>query len=78
MREYMPRWLRNAVPFKDDQPWKCKRYSSKSSGSSFINDTECPIAFDKTETVECNKWIFATEEITIVNDVSDRNLIFRK
>ena len=39
--------------------------------NSSLNTTECSISsFDKNSEIGCEEWVYATDERTIVNDVS--------
>lgn len=63
--EYNPLWLRYAVPYDDDLPEQCIRYSSNNS-----SDHECTAeSFDSSKTERCHEFIFENDEKTILNEV---------
>lgn len=64
----MPSWIRKAVPFKHEKPWKCKRF--KPSSKAEFSGNECRTSFNPHEEKDCDKWVFATDEVTIVKEVS--------
>lgn len=64
--EYDPKWLSNAIPYKNDKPAKCHRYRS------FHNDSLPGLCnaqdFDRSNVVRCEKFVYESEEVTIVKD----------
>lgn len=64
----MPPWIRDAVPFRDTKPWKCKRYKS-SENASINNNIACATAFSLHQVQNCEELVFATDEVTIVKEV---------
>ncbi|KAK7602883.1 hypothetical protein V9T40_006857 [Parthenolecanium corni] len=64
--QYMPSWIRKAVPFKHEKPWKCKRF--KPSSKAEFSGNECRTSFNPHEEKDCDKWVFATDEVTIVKE----------
>lgn len=67
--EYSPSWLENAVPLRHNEPEKCFRYPSKMYSNSSAQ--ECSFdAFDNTKQVKCDEFVYKTNEVTILNEVS--------
>lgn len=68
--EYMPSWIKKAIPFiSESELWKCRRYKPLSN-ATFVNDTTCTAVFSESEIEDCHDWVFATEEVTLVREVS--------
>lgn len=69
--QYLPLWTRDAIPYKGDgkEPWKCKRYKPLIN-STTINGTHCSTGFNTSVLEECSKLVYATDDVTIVNEVS--------
>lgn len=66
---YKPQWLRDAVPFKEQEPSKCERYSvipNQTLDSSSVCSADM---FDQYTTERCNTFIYSTPDITIMNEV---------
>lgn len=66
--QYMPSWIRTAVPFKNEKPRKCRRF--KPSSNADFNGNDCRTSFNSQEELDCDSWVFATDEVTIVKEVS--------
>lgn len=62
-------WLSNAVPYAKGKPSNCYRYPNSTILNHTINDT-CDISFDDTKQIQCNEYVYQTDEISILNDVS--------
>lgn len=66
---YEAPWLKNAIPFYKDHPSTCDRYSP-----AVHNDTHyrmCPSnLFVNTSIERCDKFVFDTEDVTILQEVS--------
>lgn len=67
--QFIPSWIQDAVPFRDSEPWKCKRYKPLAN-TTFHHPEECIVSFSPEEVENCKEWVFATDEVTIVNEVS--------
>lgn len=65
---YNPSWLSNAVPYESGSPAKCERYASYENYTSTNNCSE--IDFNTQQILSCDSYIYRTEEVTIVQDVS--------
>lgn len=63
----MAPWVRNAVPFRENKPWKCRRFK-KTTNINF-NRNECTASFNSQEAENCDEWVFASDEVTIVKEV---------
>lgn len=63
---YLPEWLNQTVPFQDNVPSKCLRYTKYN-----LTDYKCD-GFNKSFSTECNKFVFEPNgEETIVSAVSE-------
>lgn len=72
--EYSPIWLKNAVPYRHNEPEKCYRYATKMHGNSSIH--QCSLdEFDNTNRMKCDEFVYKTNEVTILNEVSRNNII---
>lgn len=71
---FMAPWVRNAVPFRENKPWKCKRF--KNAINTKFNKNECTAYFNFHEVENCREWVFATDEVTIVREVCIALLIY--
>lgn len=71
--EYTPGWLPAAVPFTiDGKPERCNRYEPVDGGLD-VDGEPCTTAmcFNSSSVQRCGgDFVFATEELTIVNAVS--------
>lgn len=64
---YNPSWLSKAVPFESSSPAKCARYAPYENGTS----NNCSASdFNTQQTLSCESYVYRTEEVTIVQDVS--------
>lgn len=70
----MAPWVKDAVPFRGNKPWKCKRFENVMS-TKFNTNVECATTFNSKEVINCREWVFATNEVTIVREVR-ANLFF--
>lgn len=72
--EFKPNWLSAAIPFEKDEPVKCLKYEQLYQLSEIVNSTidECSILdnFNRTRVVKCDSFIYRTNEVTILNEVS--------
>lgn len=75
--QYLPSWIQNAIPFKNEKPRKCRRF--KASSKAEFTENDCQTSFNSHEEQDCDSWVFATDEVTIVKEVSTniRKFIFR-
>lgn len=68
--EYNPNWLANAVPFTDDKPNKCHRYKFNHYNESDNLSSFCPaIYFNQSIIERCDKFVYKTDEETILSEV---------
>lgn len=67
--KFEPLWLSNAVPYTNGKPSKCYRYANSTIQSHPLNET-CGIIFDHDEEIQCSEYVYGTDEISILNDVS--------
>lgn len=81
---YRPEWLTQAVPFEaNGKPSQCRRYMAtprpSPSSDGIIggggNDTSSGLTcqawtFDRTRPITCDTYVYATEEVTLVNEVN--------
>lgn len=64
---YNPSWLANAVPYESTTPAKCARYAPyDNQTTNNCSSTD----FNHQQTLSCNSYVYSTEEITILQDVS--------
>lgn len=78
---YEPNWLPYAVPYKNSKPAKCDRFERQAI-VDFENVTyrfqqetgepyECQKSdFDPSKTIHCSEFVYRTQEISILNEVS--------
>lgn len=60
----MPNWLHNAVPFSNGKPASCNRYESDRL------TTTCEAGnFNQSNVYRCDRFIYATDEKSILNEV---------
>lgn len=62
---YNSSWVEDAIPFKNKLPEKCLRYEYLNSSS----DSCSADSFNTQRTIECDDFIFETEEKTLQNRV---------
>lgn len=74
---YNQSWLRDAIPYKHGRPAKCLRYKSTvNSNLSELTTTpggeqSCPaVTFDRSQVIQCNEFIFKTNEHRISKEVN--------
>lgn len=72
---YEPIWLSNAVPFTNGKPSKCYRYANSTAQSHHSLNETCGLNFDHEHQFQCNQYVYGTEEISILNDVSCSNML---
>lgn len=65
--EYEPQWLIHAVPFDRAAPEKCFRYENTIENASQCYDVNM---FNATNRIRCDEFIYETEEVTLLNEVS--------
>lgn len=66
--EYSPKWLQFAVPFNDDgKPVSCQRFKHLANDQELICDE---FSFNQSVVENCNDFVFAPGELTIVNEVT--------
>lgn len=71
---YEPLWLENAIPLIIGKPTKCSRFASSSSAVQLM-ETECPASgFNRSNVIGCNGYVYKTDEISILNNVSPLKL----
>lgn len=68
--DFLPDWLNNSVPFKDNKPAKCDRYIRSFNKSIPENCSSDNFQYDHTET--CSSFVFKTDEVSILKDVSKK------
>lgn len=63
---YITPWLKDAVPYyKNGDPQTCYRYATLTP----TGNNQCTSkSFNKTQIVKCNKWVFETKEINLLNE----------
>jgi len=62
---YVPNWLQIAIPFSNGKPATCNRYES------IRLTTECDAGhFNQSSIYRCDKFVYATQEKSILNEVS--------
>lgn len=63
-------WLPYAVPYKNNKPKYCERYHMIEE-ANITNDANCSeINFDDRTVEACNKYVYKSDERTILIDVS--------
>lgn len=68
---YSPIWIENAVPFRHNEPEKCFRYQSNTYANSSTHRDQCSFdEFDRTKIIKCDDFVYKTNEVTILNEVS--------
>lgn len=70
---WQPAWLANAIPHKDGDMEKCRRYTSRAEPLMLDNSRrdECPIEmFMRNQTNSCDEFVFKGDEIGLSNEVS--------
>lgn len=65
--DFNPNWIQNAVPFDDNNPSKCYRYT-------FLNNTECLANSFDSNIYRCDEFMYNTKDKTLVNEVIRTNL----
>lgn len=77
--EFQPAWLPLAVPFDNDasgMPDRCSRYRPIDAETAVLRrngsaKAVCPAtAFNQSTVMRCDEFVFASDEVTIVNAVS--------
>lgn len=72
---YRPDWLRHAIPIgANGKPSQCLRYAAAAADTSGESNSglTCPAwSFNQSATVECDEFVFATDEVTLVNEVGN-------
>lgn len=71
--EYTPNWLIHAVPYNNDLPEKCFSYMNTVENSTQCYDIDL---FNMTEKISCDEFVYETDEVTLLNEVSKNNDIF--
>lgn len=76
--DYLPKWARFAIPHSHNVPAKCLRYESIPFHANFKGKTNhCEeMLFNDTYSVSCTEFIYKTDEVTVLREVSVR-WIFR-
>lgn len=73
--DFKPNWLHYAVPFREDgRPETCQRFQyladteigSEADAEEFRCDE---FTFNQSSIVSCDEFVFATDELNIVNEV---------
>lgn len=64
-----PLWLSNAVPYTNDVPTTCSRYTVQNATDS------CSTTVFTEEIESCDAWVYDPEEHTILNEVSILNML---
>lgn len=78
--DYTPQWLQQAVPYESNgKPSQCRRYATigRPSNESELSDDQRTCGtwtFDQSKVIECDEFVYATQEVTIVNEVSVQNM----
>lgn len=65
------------MPYLNGKPSKCYRYAN-STLSNFPNDETCDIKFDHEKRIQCNEFVYRTDEVSILNDVSIYVLVVQR
>ncbi|XP_044738200.1 organic cation transporter protein-like isoform X2 [Chrysoperla carnea] len=66
--EYKPIWLNNAVPYKDIQPARCKRFQVKNeTEQSSLGECDSEL-FNINVIEDCDEFVFDTKHTLIVQD----------
>lgn len=69
--EFNPKWLKYAVPFKEDLPVQCDRYTLNNS-----REFECRNgSFLTHNTKRCDEFVYENNEKTILNEVKRQNFL---
>ncbi|XP_053690010.1 organic cation transporter protein-like [Sabethes cyaneus] len=64
---FHPGWLNNSTPFKNGEPAQCERYLQIRNTS--LDNSYCDAdAFDRSNVIRCDDFIYEDDEITIVKD----------
>lgn len=77
MTNFAPEWLHNVVPFdEDNRPSNCMRYAEV----NFTKSAQCSKKdhFNISDVYECKDFVFANDEVTIVNAVRINFLVVAK
>uniref|UniRef100_A0A8D8BHK3 Organic cation transporter protein n=1 Tax=Culex pipiens TaxID=7175 RepID=A0A8D8BHK3_CULPI len=62
-----PAWLNETVPMRNEVPAQCEMFAPISN-SSLDNDS-CDVSnFDTSAVIQCDKFVYEEDEVTIVND----------
>lgn len=64
--DYYQDWLKSAIPFKNGRPEKCSRYATLHQS----NPGQCPTSlFNQSEIVNCNEFVYKSNEYRIMREV---------
>lgn len=78
--DYLPKWTRFAIPHSHNVPAKCLRYESipiDAHATSKANHCD-EMLFNDSYPVSCTEFIYGTDEVTVLKEVSSMDLYFRK
>lgn len=68
--KYKPIWLGNAVPFKENQPSRCKRFQIKNEKESRSTGDCDSNLFNYNVIEDCDEFVYDTKHTTIIQDVT--------
>lgn len=63
----MPPWIYRAIPFRNNEPSKCKRYKTLENPSLWHDG--CAASFSEDEEEKCDDLVFETKTVNVVNEV---------
>lgn len=68
--DYNTDWLNHAIPLKNGRPDKCSRYAASHAPITFQSKHCSPSMFNQSDIINCNQYVFKTDEYRIMREVS--------